>query len=72
MKLKTTLSLAVLALTSTLALAQQQGVSKNEILIGTIQDLSGPLAGYGKQARNGMLLRIDELNEQQGSINGSN
>lgn len=48
----------------------QQGVSKDTILIGTIQDLSGPLAGYGKQARNGMQLRIDELNEQQGSING--
>ena len=34
----------------------QQGVSKDEILIGTIQDLSGPLAGYGKAVRNGMLL----------------
>jgi branched-chain amino acid transport system substrate-binding protein len=39
-------------------------------VVGTIQDLSGPLAGYGKQARNGMLLRIEELNEQQGSIHG--
>ena len=46
--------------------AQTQGVSKTEILVGTIQDLSGPLAGYGKQARNGMLLRIDEVNEQGG------
>ncbi|HYF43477.1 MAG TPA: ABC transporter substrate-binding protein [Ramlibacter sp.] len=69
MKLKTTLAVAVLALGASLAQAQQQGVTKNEILIGTIQDLSGPLAGYGKQARNGMLLRIDELNEQ-GSIHG--
>ena len=25
-----------------------QGVSKNEIVIGTIQDLSGPIAAYGK------------------------
>jgi branched-chain amino acid transport system substrate-binding protein len=49
--------------------AEQQGVSKNEIVIGTIQDLSGPLAGYGKQSRNGMQLRIDELNEQ-GAIHG--
>ena len=49
--------------------AQQQGVSKDLILIGTIQDLSGPLAGYGKAVRNGMQLRIDELNEQ-GSIHG--
>ena len=62
-------ALAALALTATLASAQQQGVSKNEILIGTIQDMSGPLAGYGKQARNGMQLRIDELNEQ-GAIHG--
>ncbi|GHC76109.1 hypothetical protein GCM10007320_15030 [Pseudorhodoferax aquiterrae] len=51
------------------AWAQQQGVGKTEILIGTIQDMSGPLAGYGKQARNGMLLRVEELNEQ-GSVHG--
>ena len=43
-----------------------QGVSSNEILIGTIQDLSGPLAGYGKAVRNGMQMRIDEVNEQGG------
>jgi branched-chain amino acid transport system substrate-binding protein len=47
----------------------QQGVSKDEILVGTIQDLSGPLAGYGKQARNGLQLRVDEINEQ-GGIHG--
>jgi len=46
--------------------AEQQGITKTEIVVGTIQDLSGPLAGYGKQARNGMQLRIDELNEQGG------
>jgi branched-chain amino acid transport system substrate-binding protein len=61
---------ATLALASTLACAQQQGVAKDQIVVGTIQDLSGPLAGYGKQARNGMLLRIEEMNEQQGSIHG--
>jgi branched-chain amino acid transport system substrate-binding protein len=70
MQLKTTVAFAALALASTLAGAQQQGVTKTEILVGTIQDLSGPLAGYGKQARNGMQLRIDELNEQQGSVHG--
>ncbi len=43
-----------------------QGVGKAEITLGTIQDLSGPLAGYGKAARNGMQLRIDEINEQGG------
>ncbi|MDB5900897.1 MAG: putative transporter, branched-chain amino acid-binding protein [Ramlibacter sp.] len=69
MKLKPTLALAA-ALACLPALAQQQGVTRDQILIGTIQDLSGPLAGYGKQARNGMLLRIDELNEQQGTVHG--
>ena len=70
MKLKSTLALAVLALGTVAASAQQQGVTKTEILIGTIQDMSGPLAGYGKQAKAGMQLRIDELNEQQGSVHG--
>src|SRR5437868_12937660 len=45
------------------------GVTKNEIVIGTLQDLSGPLAGYGKQIRNGMLMRVEEANET-GGING--
>ena len=58
-------ALALLA-ASGLHAAEQQGVTKTEIVVGTIQDLSGPLAGYGKQARNGMQLRIDELNEQGG------
>ena len=49
--------------------AEMQGVSKTEILLGSMQDLSGPIAGYGKQTRQGMLLRVDEINEQ-GGING--
>ena len=54
------------AFASSLAGAQTQGVSKTEVLLGSIQDLSGPIAGYGKQARFGMMLRVDELNEQGG------
>jgi branched-chain amino acid transport system substrate-binding protein len=72
MKLKTSAAgavLSALALAASLAQAQSQGVSKDEILIGSIQDLSGPLAGYGKQLRFGMMLRVDEINEQ-GGING--
>lgn len=62
----TALSIAIsLAATGT-AWAQSQGVGKDRIVIGTIQDLSGPIAAYGKQARQGMQLRIDELNEQGG------
>jgi len=51
------------------AWAQNQGVSKDEIVLGSIQDLSGPIAGFGKQVRLGMMLRVDEINEQ-GGING--
>jgi branched-chain amino acid transport system substrate-binding protein len=70
MKHKTTLALAVIALTATVSIAaEQQGVTKTEILVGSIQDLSGPLAGYGKQLRNGMQLRAEEANEQ-GGIHG--
>ncbi|MDP1953664.1 MAG: ABC transporter substrate-binding protein [Polaromonas sp.] len=68
MKFKTTMALATLALSSGISMAQQ-GVSKTEITLGSIQDLSGPIAGFGKQARLGMLLRVDEINEQ-GGING--
>jgi len=71
--MKTTLTAlalaASLALGAGAAFAQSQGVSKDQILIGTIQDLSGPLAAYGKQSRNGMQLRVDEINEQ-GGVNG--
>ncbi len=51
------------------AQAQSQGVSKNELVLGSIQDLSGPIAAFGKQARLGMMLRADEVNEQ-GGVNG--
>ena len=44
----------------------QQGVTKDTITLGSIQDLSGPLAGFGKQVRLGMMLRVDEANEQGG------
>ena len=66
MKLKYALTFATLALTATYSGAQSQGVSKTEILVGTIQDFSGPLAGYGKQVRSGMMLRVEEVNEQGG------
>jgi len=60
---------AALLLATTGAWAQSQGVSKDEILVGSIQDLSGPLAGFGKQIRLGMNLRVSEINEQ-GGVNG--
>ncbi len=67
--------LAALALAAAAPLAQAQkavplqGVSATEITLGSIQDLSGPIAGFGKQSRLGMLLAVDEINEQ-GGIHG--
>lgn len=69
MKTRLTLVAALLAAGSSAAMAQTQGVSKDEIVLGSIQDLSGPIAGFGKQVRLGMMLRVDEVNEQ-GGING--
>jgi branched-chain amino acid transport system substrate-binding protein len=73
MKLTTASALAVVALSASLAQAQKapppQGVSATEITLGSIQDLSGPIAGFGKQSRLGMMLAVDEINEQ-GGING--
>ena len=72
--LKTTTLLAALALCAGKVQSQTksaplQGVSATEITLGSIQDLSGPLAGFGKQARLGMMLAVDEINEQ-GGLNG--
>jgi len=71
MKFRPLAALAAIALAPGFAGAQNanQGVSKNEIVLGSIQDLSGPIAGFGKQVRLGMMLRVDEINEQ-GGING--
>jgi branched-chain amino acid transport system substrate-binding protein len=57
---------AVLAAAPALA---TQGVGKNEIVLGSIQDMSGPLASYSKPTVNGMRMRIDEINEA-GGIHG--
>ena len=69
MNFKYALLAATLALVGAGAGAQTQGVTDKEVLVGTIQDLSGPIAAFGKSARNGMQLRADEINEQ-GGING--
>jgi branched-chain amino acid transport system substrate-binding protein len=60
---------ALLLAASMAASAQAPGISKTEITVGTIQDLSGPIAAYGKQARNGLQMRADEINEL-GGVNG--
>jgi branched-chain amino acid transport system substrate-binding protein len=59
-------TLALLAATPALA---QQGVSATEIVIGTAQDLSGPIVALSKPAVNGMRMKIDEVNAA-GGVNG--
>jgi len=66
MRLLSTFLASTLALAAGAGMAQSQGVSKNEILVGSILDMSGPLASYGKATRQGMLLRAEEANEQGG------
>lgn len=63
--------LAGSALTSP-AMAQKfadQGVSATEIVIGTHQDLSGPIKAFGVPTANGMKMAVDEINAK-GGING--
>jgi len=67
--MKRTVAAVALALSVPFAFAQTQGVTRDQIVVGSLQDLSGPLAGFGKQLRNGMILRSEELNEQ-GGVNG--
>jgi branched-chain amino acid transport system substrate-binding protein len=51
------------------AFAQGQGVTKNEIVIGSMQDLSGPIVAFSKQLKNGMEMRVEEINAN-GGIHG--
>jgi len=68
--MNTSLTLALTGLSLALlpphAWAQTQGVSKTEITLGSIQDLSGPIAGFGKQVRHGLQMRVNEANELGG------
>jgi len=46
-----------------------RGVSEKEIVLGSHQDLSGPVASLGAPFRDGMLLAADEIN-RSGGIHG--
>ena len=50
---------AAAALFAGAAFAQGQGVSKNEIVIGSMQDLSGPIVAFSKQLKFGMEMRVE-------------
>lgn len=53
------------------AVAQQQGVTDNEILLGSIQALSGPVASWGVPISNGLRMAVDDINAA-GGVHGRN
>lgn len=63
----------LLALAAAPSMAQtkvtNQGISADEIVIGTHQDLSGPIKGWGVPVSNGMKLAVEEINAA-GGIHG--
>ena len=64
------LAIGALALTQLPAAAQtkvtNEGISANEIVIGTHQDLSGPIKGWGVPVSNGMKMAVEEINAMYG------
>ena len=68
MKFRVIIGAVALAFAAT-AGAQTQGVSKGEVVIGSMQDLSGPIVAFSKQLVNGMNMRVEEQNAL-GGING--
>jgi ABC-type branched-subunit amino acid transport system substrate-binding protein len=71
--LKASLLGTAIALSATPVWAQtkttNQGISATEIVIGTHQDLSGPIKGWGVPVSNGMKMATDEINAA-GGIHG--
>ena len=43
-----------------------QGVTKDEVVIGSHTDLSGPAAIWGVSVTNGLRMRLDEVNATGG------
>jgi branched-chain amino acid transport system substrate-binding protein len=65
------LAVGALALSHLPAAAQQtkvtdQGISPTEIVIGTHQDLSGPIKVWGVPVSNGMKMAVEEINAAGG------
>jgi branched-chain amino acid transport system substrate-binding protein len=60
------LALLACALAATLPSIAAQRASGDEIVIGTHLDLTGPLASWGKEVRNGMQMALAEANAAGG------
>src|SRR3954454_7246860 len=67
------LAMGVIALSHLPAFAQtkvtNEGVTAGEIVVGSHQDLSGPIKGWGVPVSNGMKMAAEEINAA-GGING--
>ena len=67
------LAVSAVVLTHLPAAAQtkvtNEGISASEIVIGTHQDLSGPIKGWGVPVANGMKMAAEEINAA-GGVNG--
>lgn len=67
------LAMGAVALSCLPAVAQtkvtNEGISATEIVIGTHQDLSGPIKGWGVPVSNGMKMAVEEVNAS-GGVNG--
>jgi len=59
-------SMAIVALTATTAISDTQGVTDNEVLIGSNQDMSGPFAAFGAPAVQAAKMYFDEVNAAGG------
>ncbi|UWU77655.1 ABC transporter substrate-binding protein [Bradyrhizobium huanghuaihaiense] len=64
------LAMGAIALSCLPAAAQtkvtNEGISATEIVLGTHQDLSGPIKGWGVPVSNGMKMAVDEINAAGG------
>jgi branched-chain amino acid transport system substrate-binding protein len=68
-KLRIRNAIAVMAISAAASVplsSQAAGVTDKEIVLGSIQDLSGPVAMLGDHFRNGMQMRFDEANAAGG------
>src|SRR3989338_908291 len=63
------ISLASSAQLAGSARAETQGVSQTEIVLGTHLDLTGPIASWGIPIKNGMAMKVEEIN-RSGGIHG--
>jgi ABC-type branched-subunit amino acid transport system substrate-binding protein len=61
--------LAIAAVPAVAVAAENQGITKDEILLGSVLDLSGPVASIGVPVREGQDMAIQAVNDA-GGING--